>query len=176
VGDDGPVPPSARLPWAVSQLGLAPDHRVLEVGCGHGVAATAVLAALGPAGRYVGLDRSGPMTAAAAHRNAAAVADGRARFVVGEVPDVRAPGPPFDRILAARVAAMTRPESLAWAHGHLAPGGCLALVVDAPDRRRTRADLDALATALPAAGYSVADVTTTGIDGALVACVTAARP
>jgi hypothetical protein len=115
------------------------------------------------------------MTAAATHRNATAVADGRATFVIGDVPAVELPGPPCDHILAARVAAMTRPECLAWAHDHLAPGGRLSLVVDAPDGRRTRGHLDALATILPAAGYAVAAVTTTSIDGALVACVTAAR-
>ena len=174
VGDDGPVAPSARLPWAVSQVDLSPDAHVLEVGCGHGIAAEAVLAALGPDGRYVGLDRS-PRMSAAARRRVAAIGRERATFVVGEVPDLEPPGAPFDVVFAARVAAMARPAALAWARRHLTPDGRLALVVDAPDERRARAQLAGLLTAVPTAGFATPDVVTTRVDGALVACVTAVR-
>lgn len=173
---DGPIPPSSRLPWAVERLGLRPTHHLLEVGCGHGVAATTALERLTD-GRYVGLDRSPKMVDAAAQRNAAAVADGRARFVVGEVPDVDLglghTGDGFDRILAARVAAMARPPALAFAARHLRPGGRLALVVDSPGEAHTRTAVAALAAALPAAGYGPPTVEQTTVDGALVACVSA---
>jgi len=33
---------SERLRLVVEQLDLRPDHRILEIGCGHGVAATLV--------------------------------------------------------------------------------------------------------------------------------------
>jgi SAM-dependent methyltransferase len=168
------MPPSSRLPWAVERLDLRPADRVLEVGCGHGVAATAALERLTD-GRYVGLDRSPKMVDAAVQRNAAAVADGRARFVVGEVPDVDLgdAGGGFDRILAARVAAMSRPPALAFAARHLRPGGRLALVVDSPGESHTRTAVAALVAALPPAGFAPPTVHETTVDGALVACVSA---
>ena len=165
--------PSARLPWAVSRLDLAPNDRVLEVGCGHGVAATAVLAALGPAGVYVGVDRSPKMVAAAGARNSAAVADGRARFVEGEVPDADLGDERFDHVFAARVAALVRPAPLAWVGRHLGPGGRLSLVVDSPETRSTRDHLATLGAALPAAGFGPPEVDVARIGGALVARVTA---
>lgn len=167
------MPPSPRLPWAVDRLGLLPTDHVLEIGCGHGVAATAALARL-TAGRYVGIDRSAAMVAAASRRNAAAVDAGRATFVVGEVPGVDLGGATFDHILAARVAAMGRAPALAYAARHLRPGGRLALVLDSPDERRREAAVAALGDALPAAGFAPPDVAETTIEGALVACVTAA--
>jgi len=164
--------PSSRLPWAVARLDLAPTDRVLEVGCGHGVAASAVLDHL-TAGHYVGVDRSPAMVEAAQRRNAAAVADGRATFRVGEVPGLDLGPARFDRILAARVVAMGRPAALGFVAAHLRPGGRLALVVDSPDERRTRAQVAALVDALPAAGFGRPTMHETMVDGAVVACVSA---
>lgn len=166
------MPPSSRLAWAVDQLALSPTDHVLEVGFGHGVAATSVLEAV-TAGRYVGVDRSVKMVEAAARRNAAAVDEGRATFVVGEVPAVDLGGASFDRVLAARVAAMARPAALAFAAAHLRPGGSLALVFDAPGDQRTEQAVAAVTAGLPAAGFASPIVAETQVGGALVACVSA---
>jgi len=172
-GHHGGMAPSSRLAWAVKRLDLSPTHRVLEIGCGHGVAASAVLDHL-TKGQYVGVDRSSAMVEAAQRRNAAAAADGRATFRVGEVPGVDLGPARFDRIVAARVVAMGRPAALRFAVAHLRPGGRLALVVDSPDERRTRAQVGALADAMPDAGFEPPTVDETVVDGALVACVSAA--
>jgi SAM-dependent methyltransferase len=164
--------PSSRLPWAVDRLALAVTDHLLEIGCGHGVAATTALEVL-TGGHYVGVDRSQKMIDAATRRNAEAVAEGRAAFVTGEVPGVDLGGATFDRILAARVASMARPEALAFAAGHLSPGGRLALVLDSPGVDRTRAAAAALVPALTAAGFAAPAVDEAEVDGALVVCVSA---
>ena len=70
---------SERLQSVVEQLGLRPDDRVLEIGCGHGVAATLVCEQL-ETGHLTAVDRSAKMIHAAMHRNATYVAAGRAEF------------------------------------------------------------------------------------------------
>jgi SAM-dependent methyltransferase len=173
-----PAPASDRLTWVVDQLDVQPDVRVLEVGCGHGVAATVVLERLGAAGcgRYVGIDRSPKMVAASDQRNAAAVADGRARFVCASLGAADLGGDRFDRVFAARVAAMATPAALGWAAGLLAPGGTLLLAVDSPRDATNRDQVTALAAAMRAAGFPPPRVTEARVHGALVAAVSAVRP
>ena len=123
---------SERLRGIVAGLGLGPGDRVLEIGCGHGVAATHVCEAIGPAGRLVAVDRSPKMVAAAARRNAAFA--GMAEFVTGELETLDLGGRRFDVVLAVRVGLFQREpaRARALARRWLAPGGRLHVVFDRP--------------------------------------------
>jgi ubiquinone/menaquinone biosynthesis C-methylase UbiE len=122
-----------RLRTIVDGLGIAPDDRVLEIGCGHGVAATHVCERL-RGGRLTAVDRSPKMIAAAARRNAAHVAAGRAEFLVGELEALDVGDRRFDLVFAVRVGLFHREPERAhdlvapW----LAPGGRVLSFFDPP--------------------------------------------
>jgi ubiquinone/menaquinone biosynthesis C-methylase UbiE len=145
------APPSARLRWAVDALAVAPGDRVLEVGCGHGVAVSLVCERL-DGGRIVAIDRSPAMIDAAASRNAAHVAAGRAELRATTFADAQLPDAGFDKVFAVHVAAFWRTPQAALpiARRLLAPGGVLALFNqsprwrDAETPRRFAADLAVL--------------------------------
>ena len=98
---------SERLQAVVDRLGIRPGDRVLEIGCGHGVAATLVCARL-DGGRYTGVDRSPKMVEAARRRNAAAVEAGIAEFLVGNLEDADLGDRRFEVVFAVRVGLFHR--------------------------------------------------------------------
>ncbi|MBA3492269.1 MAG: class I SAM-dependent methyltransferase [Rubrobacteraceae bacterium] len=124
---------SERLRSVVEQLGIRPDDRVLEIGCGHGVAATLVCERL-EEGHLIAVDRSAKMIQAATRRNAAYIEAGRAEFFVATLEDLDLGDRRFDKIFAVRVGLFHRePER---AHGiarrWLAPGGAVFAFFDQP--------------------------------------------
>jgi ubiquinone/menaquinone biosynthesis C-methylase UbiE len=127
---------SARLRGIVDGMGIAPDDRVLEVGCGHGVAASLVCERL-EGGHLVAIDRSAKMIDAATRRNASHVEAGKAEFVVADFEDVDLGDRRFEKILAVRVRLFYREPERAQriAARWLAPGGAVFAVFDPPRRR-----------------------------------------
>jgi cyclopropane fatty-acyl-phospholipid synthase-like methyltransferase len=135
---------SERLEAIVDQLGVRPDDRVLEIGCGHGVAATMVCERL-ERGRLTAIDRSAKMIDAAARRNAAYVDAGKAEFLVASLEDLDLGERRFDVIFAVRVGLFQRePErARALVDAWLAPGGSVHTFFDPPsgggsDARRSK--------------------------------------
>ena len=122
---------SERLRAMVEQLDIKPHDRVLEIGCGHGVAATFVCERLA-GGHLTAVDRSPKMIEAARRRNAAWVDSGTAEFLVADLEALELGDRRFDKIFAVRVGLFHRePER---AHGiaerWLAPGGSVSSFYD----------------------------------------------
>jgi ubiquinone/menaquinone biosynthesis C-methylase UbiE len=125
-----------RLRAIADQLDIQPDDRVLEIGCGHGVAATFVCEHL-DGGRLTAVDRSQKMIDAAARRNAAYVEAGKAEFLVAKLEDLDLGDRRFDKIFAVRVGLFHREpdRAQALAERWLAPGGEVSAFFDPPTRR-----------------------------------------
>ncbi len=98
---------SPRLAAIVAALPVRPGMRVLEIGCGPGVAARALLARL-PRGQVVALDRSPRAIEQAIAGSGAELAAGRLEFRCVAIEDfVLAEGEPrFDLAFAVRVGAL----------------------------------------------------------------------
>jgi ubiquinone/menaquinone biosynthesis C-methylase UbiE len=124
---------SERLRAVVDRLDVRPDDRVLEIGCGHGVAATFVCERL-DGGRLTAVDRSPKMIAAAKRRNSAHVDAGRAEFLVGELEELDLGERRFDKVFAVRVGLFHREPARArgLVEPYLAPGGWILSEFDPP--------------------------------------------
>jgi ubiquinone/menaquinone biosynthesis C-methylase UbiE len=124
---------SERLRRVVERLQVEPADRILEIGCGHGVAATMVCERL-ESGRLTAIDRSPKMIEAAARRNASYVDAGVAEFLVMTLEELDLGERRFDKVFAVRVGLFHREpaRARALAERWLAPGGTVLALFDEP--------------------------------------------
>ncbi|USX56063.1 class I SAM-dependent methyltransferase [Lentzea sp. HUAS12] len=124
---------SERLRGVVGQLAIRPGDRVLEIGCGQGVAATMVCQLLST-GTLTAIDRSVRMVEAATRRNAPYVASGKAEFLIASLEDVNLGDRRFDLVFAVRVGLFHRDPGRARAlvEPWLAPGARVRSFFDVP--------------------------------------------
>jgi cyclopropane fatty-acyl-phospholipid synthase-like methyltransferase len=150
---------SERLKWAIDALDPRPDDRILEIGCGHGVAVHLICARLTD-GEITALDRSEKMIAIARKQNADAIAAGRARIERAEFPDVDLGEGRFDKVFAVHVAPLWRkaPAMLPAVRRLLAPDGTLHLLGHTPpqmaDAEAMRRQGEDISAALSSHGFS----------------------
>jgi SAM-dependent methyltransferase len=149
---------SERFVWAVNTLDVRPDDRLLEVGCGHGVAVSLVCERL-TTGTITAIDRSPKMIEMATRRNRAYVEAGRAVLEATALEDADLGNRRFGKVFAFNVAPFwQQPEpALGVIREHLARDGTFYLFWDArhfaPGRAR---DLgNDLADRLREGGFSV---------------------
>jgi ubiquinone/menaquinone biosynthesis C-methylase UbiE len=119
----------ARSRWAVQLLNVQPTDRVIELGCGPGVA-IAALATRAIRGLVVGVDHSQVMVRQARRRNRAAIKAGRVRLIHAPVESLAINDGQFDAALAVNTVGMW-PEPTARLRELarlLRPGGRIALV------------------------------------------------
>lgn len=163
-----------RLAWAVETMQVQPDDRVLEIGCGAGVAVGLVCERLG-AGRITAIDRSKAMTALASRRNREHVASGKAVIRTAVLHQLDAGGERFDRILAVNVGLFRAhaAEEAAALRRLLAPGGRLYLVHQPPVASKTPRLADETVRLLAAHGFRVREVLYREMEPAPAVCVIA---
>lgn len=119
----------ARSRWAAQLLDIQPTDRVIELGCGPGVA-LAALTAQATRGLVVGVDHSLVMIDQARHRNRAAVKVGRLRLIQTSVESLIINDEQFDAALAINTIGMwpDPPARLREISRLLRPDGRIALV------------------------------------------------
>ena len=114
---------SERFVWAVDTLEVRPADRLLEVGCGHGVAVSLVCERL-TTGTITAIDRSPKMIEIATRRNREHVDAGRAVLEAIALEDADLGDRRFDKVFAFNVAPFwQQPEAaLGAVREHLALG------------------------------------------------------
>lgn len=132
--------PSKRFVWAVDTLALDPADRVLEVGCGHGVAVSLVCERL-TTGTITAIDRSPKMIAMATRRNCEHIARGRAVLKTAALEKTDFGDERFDKAFAFNVAPfwLAPKEALGIVRQHLAPDGAVYIFWDARHTRTGQA-------------------------------------
>jgi SAM-dependent methyltransferase len=158
--DHGVERASERLAWAVETLAVGQGDRLLEIGCGHGVAVSPVCEQL-VEGSIMAVDRSKVMVEQARRRNAEHVASGKAAIEVAALEEANFGGREFDKVFAFHVGLFWKqPErALGLVRPLLARGGALYLFQQ-PFRTT---DVDALA------GQGVESLRAAGFDAVRVA-------
>jgi len=165
---------SERFVWAIETLEIRPTDRLLEIGCGHGVAVSLACERL-TTGTITALDRSPKMIEMATRRNRDCVDSGRAVLETVALEDVDLGERRFDKVFAFNVAPFwLQPEAaLGAVREHLAEDGAVYIFWDARHFTPERAqDLGGeLADRLLEGGFSVDSVLVEDLHPVPAVCV-----
>jgi SAM-dependent methyltransferase len=143
------APVALRHRWAVDLIAPKPGERLLEIGCGHGLATGLALAT---GAEVVAVDRSAKMVAACLKRNAGASG---LTGIEGSFETLALAG--FDAVFAINVDFVRHPDR-GWAKALAAaikPGGRVVLVLEAPVLRTAERFALAAAASLIGVGFEV---------------------
>jgi len=167
-----PAPPRVdRQHWVVRRLEVEPGDRLLEIGCGGGLA-TALVAARLRGGHVVAIDRAASAVRQARGRNADHIRAGtvevrQADILVTELPDA-----PFDKVFAVNVSLfwLATPTDLpARIRRLLRPGGTLHVFAERPTPAAVEAAAAQATATLRAHGFTGVTATLTGARAAITA-------
>jgi SAM-dependent methyltransferase len=154
------MPPKVpgRVRWAVEMLAVESSDRILEIGCGHGIAVNAIAGRLQD-GRIVAIDRSARAIAQATANNARHIRSRTARLVNVSLADATIRGR-FDKALAINVNVfwLGPAKELAVLRRVLRPKGRLYLCYEPPSRSALERATVSCQAFLEGAGWTVTDV------------------
>lgn len=162
-----------RLVWAVETLAVEPDDRLLEIGCGHGVAVSLVCERL-DGGTITAIDRSQKMIETARRRNADHVAAGLATFQTAPPLDADLDEARFDKIFAINVGVFLRGRplrELAILREHLAPDGRLFLFHEPPPGGTIPPIAASVPALLEKSGFTVTEILEQNLERTRVGCI-----
>lgn len=148
-----------RNEWTVGLLDLAPQHIVLEIGCGPGLA-LALCARQLTTGRLVGIDHSDVMVRQARRRLKRQIHEGRAEVLHGSADRLASLSGGFDRVFSLNVIQfIPDPESLfRQILACLRPDGMVATTYQPrttnPSRSQAMEMAERIEIAMRAAGYA----------------------
>jgi len=164
--------------WSVGLLEIEPHDRVLEIGCGPGVALQAISESA-TQGFVVGVDHSATILAHARRRNTRAIAKGQVQLVEAPLESLPNFDAPFDKVLAVNVLMFAEDTDavLRAIRGRMRVGGRIAVTQQsrkpgATDEDSVRAAQTLTAT-LERCGFTNARVETLPLEPVCAACVLA---
>ncbi|WP_435277946.1 SAM-dependent methyltransferase [Rhodococcus yananensis] len=149
-----------RITFAVETMDPRPGARVLEIGCGGGVAVPLVHERIAPDGVVVGVDRSATQIDRASRRNRALLDAGTVELRTAAFPGLADGTRPFDLIFAICVPVFRSgdPAVPAAIVPLLRPGGEL-WVFDEPPRASATGPISMrISAALSVAGFAIVDI------------------
>jgi len=168
---------ASRFVWAMDLLDVQPGARVLEIGCGHGVAVSMIGDKLVD-GRIVAIDRSYDMVELARQRNRGLLKSGQADIRAVSLDRADFGDDRFDVVFAINVGLFEQraDRDLGIIRKVLAPGGRLVVIYQPPNSSKTRELADRTIGNLEANGYRVERVTFKDLDPATATCIAASVP
>jgi cyclopropane fatty-acyl-phospholipid synthase-like methyltransferase len=145
-----------RILWSVERLAFKPTDRLLEIGCGRGLAASLICARL-TAGHLTAVDRSAIAIEAVRQRNAEHETAGKVTFIKTALADLDCSYGPFDKAFAINVNLfwVDPHRELPVVHDVLARGGRLLLFYEPPSPAQRSKIEELTLTHLERHGFSV---------------------
>lgn len=165
---------ASRFVWALDLLDVQPGARVLEIGCGHGVAVSMVGDKLVD-GRIVAIDRSYDMVELARQRNQGLLKSGHAELRAVSLDRADFGDERFDLVFAINVGLFEQraDRDLEVIRAVLVPGGRLVVIYQPPNSSKTRELADRTIRNLEANGYIVVRVAFKDLDPTTATCIEA---
>lgn len=154
-------------------MGIEAADRVLEIGCGHGIAVSLICQRL-TTGQVTAIDRSASMARLASQRNASHIAAGRAAIVAADLDNADLPEGTFDKVFSVNVSLFwlgTGPGQIERVKRLLAGDGTLYVFHEPPKPSIAKTILDKAEATLRRHGFTTARHRVTGRRGLPLTCV-----